>query len=84
MLRKKVGPKAQVVIPKDVRDFLGIKQGSSVIMEVKEDSVILKPEKPAQRAVNDYLSVVKKKLVQEIDVKKILQEEVEQRVVLRG
>lgn len=82
ILKRRVGPKGQVVIPKDVRDSLGIKNGSSIILEVKEDSVVIKPEKPAEQAVKDYTSVVKRKLAQEINLKKILQEEIEERVVL--
>ncbi len=81
-IKKKIGPKGQVVVPKYARDFLGIKEGSSVILEVKEDSVVLKPEKSAEQAVKDYVSVVKKKLVREVDVKKVLQEEMEERFVL--
>ncbi|MCP8308550.1 MAG: AbrB/MazE/SpoVT family DNA-binding domain-containing protein [archaeon] len=44
-LKSKVGPKGQAVIPKEIRDMLGIKPGSEVIFEVKGDEVVVKPLK---------------------------------------
>ncbi len=82
-VKRKVGPKGQIVIPKDAREFLGIKRGSNVVMEVKEGVLIVRPQKPADKAVDDYASVVKRKLAREIGIKQILEEEVEQRTVLR-
>jgi AbrB family looped-hinge helix DNA binding protein len=35
-----VGPKGQVVIPKDIRDKIGIKEYSEVIVDIMDDSVI--------------------------------------------
>lgn len=45
---------------------------------------MIKSKKSGRKAVEDYLSVVKKKLVKYIDIKKILEEELEQRSLLRG
>ena len=39
----KVGPKGQVVIPKIVRESLGIRVSSTVMLEVKEKAVEIKP-----------------------------------------
>jgi AbrB family looped-hinge helix DNA binding protein len=44
-LKSKVGPKGQAVIPKEIRDMLGINPGSEVIFEVREDEVVVKPLK---------------------------------------
>ena len=40
-LKLKVGPKGQIVLPKIVRDKLGIKPRSYVIADLKEDELIL-------------------------------------------
>ena len=37
-----VGPKGQVVIPKKIRDKIGIKEYSEVIVNIIDDSVIIK------------------------------------------
>ena len=44
--KTKVGPKGQVVIPKDIRDKIGIKEYSEVIVDILDDSVIIKKLKP--------------------------------------
>ncbi|EQB69724.1 AbrB/MazE/SpoVT family DNA-binding domain-containing protein [Cuniculiplasma divulgatum] len=36
------GPQGQVIIPKDIRDKIGIKEYSEVIVDVLDDSVIIK------------------------------------------
>ena len=40
-LRLKVGPKGQIVLPKIVRDKLGIKPRSYVIADLREDELTL-------------------------------------------
>jgi len=40
-LKLKVGPKGQIVLPKIVRDKLGIKPRSYVIADLKEDELTL-------------------------------------------
>jgi len=42
----KVGRKGIVIIPKAFREKVGIKEGSKVVLEVIEDSLVLKPLKP--------------------------------------
>ncbi|MGQ9468809.1 MAG: AbrB/MazE/SpoVT family DNA-binding domain-containing protein [Nitrososphaerales archaeon] len=50
-LKSKVGPKGQAVIPKEIRDMLGIKPGSEVIFEIREDEVVVKPLKKRSSVV---------------------------------
>lgn len=40
-LRRKVGQKGQVVIPKDIREKLGIKPNTEVLFTKKDDRVII-------------------------------------------
>lgn len=41
-LRLKVGPKGQIVLPKVVRDKLGVKPRSYVVIDFNEDELIIK------------------------------------------
>ena len=42
MPTKNVGPKGQVVIPKRMREALGIKPGVEVTLELRENEIIIK------------------------------------------
>jgi len=42
-LKTTVGPKGQVVIPKPIRERLGIKPSDTVLLEVEGDRMILSP-----------------------------------------
>lgn len=73
--KKTVGPKGQVVIPKDIRDKIGIKAYSEVIVDIMDDSVIIKRIKPESLSYVDYYcTTYSKKLTQKIDIKKNTEE----------
>ncbi len=82
-IRRRIGPKGQIVIPKIVREALGIQPGDEIVMEVREKELLMKPELDPEKFVDDFCSTGKKKLARKIDLKKILEEEVEERLVLR-
>ena len=73
--KKTVGPKGQVVIPKDIRDKIGIKAYSEVIVDIMDDSVIIKKIKPESLSYVDYYcTTYSKKLTKKIDIKKNTEE----------
>jgi AbrB family looped-hinge helix DNA binding protein len=41
-----VGPKGEVVIPKEIREKIGIKEYSELIIDILDDSVIIRKIKP--------------------------------------
>jgi len=44
-LRVEVGKKGYIIIPKSVRDLVGIKEGDILILTVVGDKIILEPER---------------------------------------
>ena len=71
-----VGPKGQVVIPKEIRDKIGIKEYSEVIVNIIDDAVIIKKLKPESVTYVDYYcTTYSKKLTKKIDIKKITEEQ---------
>jgi AbrB family looped-hinge helix DNA binding protein len=74
--KMKIGPKGQVVIPKDIRDITGIKENTEVIVSLKGDKIIIKTAKPLTESYSKYyISTYSKKLKDYIDINKILDEE---------
>ena len=49
-----VGPKGEVVIPKEIREQAGLKAYSEVIVDVVDDSVIIRKIKPESVSYVDY------------------------------
>lgn len=77
-----VGPKGQVVIPKDIRDKIGIKEYSEVIVDTIDDSVIIKKLKPESVTYVDYYcTTYSKKLSKKINIKKITEDQYERNIL---
>lgn len=71
-----IGPKGQVVIPKEIREKIGLREGIEVLIELKDNEVIIKRATPLTENYVDYFIITySKKLKKEIDIEKILEEE---------
>jgi AbrB family looped-hinge helix DNA binding protein len=79
-----MGPKGQVVIPKDVRDFLGIKPGSEVMFEVQDEGAIVRRSKSPAHLVEEYLSILTPKLKSKVELANLFEEEILEEAPLRG
>lgn len=78
-MKRTVGEKGQVVLPKDIRDYVGIKPGSQVTFEVRGDEIVIRPQKSGKEFLEDFLNVPKlKKPLTIKDIKKILDEQYEE------
>ena len=75
---KELREKGQIVIPKEVRDYFGLKKGSKVIFEIKDDEIIIKPQ-PKEEFLEIFCSVVKNKLTRKINIKELYYNQIEER-----
>ena len=82
LIKIKVGPEGQIVIPKVVREFLGIKAGDEIVMEIRGKELLIKSKVDPEKFVDDFCSTTKRKLTEKVDLKKIIREEVEERLAL--
>jgi len=60
IIKREIGEKGQVVIPKDIRNFLGLEKGEKVVFEVKDREVILKKEQDVEEFLKDFLNIPEK------------------------
>jgi AbrB family looped-hinge helix DNA binding protein len=81
-IKRRLGSKGQIVIPKVVRDFLGLESGDEVILEVKDREVFIRRGVDPTRFVDDFCSLIGRKLKERVDLEKLLEGEVEERITL--
>jgi AbrB family looped-hinge helix DNA binding protein len=76
MPSKNLGLKGQVVIPKRMRDTIGIKPGSEVTLEIREDEIVISKPKIEGNYTEYYSSTRASKLKKAVNIKEIISEEV--------
>lgn len=77
IIKRKVGPKGQIVIPKDVRELLGIVPGDEVLIEIDDMGVRIRPGSKND-GKDDFLEnffAIPKKLQRKVDIEKQIDEE---------
>ncbi len=73
--KRVVGAKGQVVIPKDVREHLGIRPGSEIVFQVEGKDTIVKPSESPSDFVHGYVSVITGKLRHRTKWEDLIEEE---------
>jgi AbrB family looped-hinge helix DNA binding protein len=81
ILKRLIGPKGQIVIPKKIREALGLKPGGEVLVELREGEAIIRKPRPTGY-VEYYIQTRAKKLKTEIDLKDVIEREVAERLGL--
>ncbi|KHO55228.1 MAG: AbrB family transcriptional regulator [archaeon GW2011_AR19] len=81
IIKREIGEKGQVVIPKDIRDILNLRKGEKVVFEIKDKEVSIKSEQNPEEFLRDFLNVPGKKKKGSVkEIKKILEEQYEERI----
>ena len=82
MPTRNVGPKGQVVIPKRMRDALGLKPGVEITLEMRDQEIIIKKPQVRGSYTEYFISTSSPKLKKRINIKELLNQEVEERNAL--
>jgi len=78
MPTRNVGPKGQVVIPKRMRDALGLKPGVEVVLEMRDQEIVIKKPQVSGSYTEYYITTSAPKLKKEVNIKELLDQEVEE------
>ncbi len=83
MAKKSVGPKGQILIPKPMRDAIGLKPGIEVTVELRDDEIVISKPKVEVNYTEYYISTKAPKLKKSVNIKKLILKEVSNRHALR-
>jgi AbrB family looped-hinge helix DNA binding protein len=75
----KVGPKGQVVIPKEIREIMGIKPYSKIFISLEDDKVVIRPKKGSLKQFLSIIPPEKRKRIKIKDFDKWYEEELEEK-----
>jgi bifunctional DNA-binding transcriptional regulator/antitoxin component of YhaV-PrlF toxin-antitoxin module len=71
------------VIPKIIREALGIEPADEVLMEIRGREALIKPKADPAKFVEEFCSIASKKLKKKVNLERLLEEEVERRFDIR-
>lgn len=76
IIKREIGEKGQVVIPKDIREYLGLDVGANITFEARDNEVVIKKEKNPVEIVEDFFNTPKiKKKLSTKELKEIYEEQ---------
>ena len=74
-MKRKLGAKGQVVVPKEIREKLGLTEGSMLTFEISRGTVLVRPEPTPEEVVERFLSVKGRKRGKLVHWKSVLDDE---------
>ncbi|MBI2581368.1 AbrB/MazE/SpoVT family DNA-binding domain-containing protein [Candidatus Woesearchaeota archaeon] len=54
LVKRTVGARGQVVLPIDIREQLGLREGTEITFEAKQGEIVIKPAKTPQEIVEEF------------------------------
>jgi len=81
-VKKVIGERGEIVIPRSIRDYLGMKPGSKISLIVREKELVIRPVHSPKEFVEDFTRVPKK-LKKKVDIKKLIEKQMEERYDIR-
>ncbi len=82
MITKNVGTKGQVVIPKRMRDALGLKPGVEITFEMRDQEIVIKKSQFSGSYTEYFITTSSPKLKKRINIKELIAQEAEERDAL--
>ena len=79
MPQKNIGQKGQVVIPKQLRDAIGLKPGVEVVLELRGDEIVISKPKIEGSYTEYFTTTHTPKLKKPINIKEIIDQEMAKR-----
>jgi len=77
-----IGPKGQIVIPKRMRDALGLKPGVEVTLEMRDQEIVIKKPQVRGSYTEYFITTSSPKLKKRINIKGLIAQEAEDRHAL--
>ncbi|PIN75482.1 hypothetical protein COV18_02925 [Candidatus Woesearchaeota archaeon CG10_big_fil_rev_8_21_14_0_10_37_12] len=79
-LKRFIGPKGQVVLPKDIRNQLNLQTGTEVMFKIEENKIVIELAADPKQYVEEFCAIGKNmKPITMKGLKKIQEEQYEQR-----
>jgi AbrB family looped-hinge helix DNA binding protein len=82
MAKKSVGQKGQILIPKSMREAIGIKPGVEVVLELKDNEIVISKPKVEGSYTEYYASTSASKLKKPVKIKDLVLQEASNRHAL--
>ena len=79
---RNIGPKGQIVIPKRMRDALGLKPGVEVTLEMRDQEIVIKKPQVRGSYTEYFITTSSPKLKKRINIKGLIAQEAEDRHAL--
>jgi len=81
IIRRPIGEKGQVVIPRDIRNLLGLRAGREVVFEIESGGVKIKAEEDSDAIVEEFFNTPKlKKKLSARELKNIIYEQYDEEI----